>query len=171
MEAAIADNQSCEAARPGFYARILRWLGRQRWFAAIGRWAAPLDRRLYRLTGGKLSLTGPTGVAFSTLLLSTTGRRSGEIRTTPVMYLRDGERFVITSENFGQRRPASWPFNLEANPSATVQVGRRVIECEARKASEEETERYWPRFVEKWPAHESYLSRSGVRKMFVLEIR
>lgn len=132
---------------------------------------APLDTKLYRLTGGRFGITGPAGVAYETLLLTTIGRRSGEERTTPVMYLDDGDRFVITSANFGQERPAAWPFNLEANPAATVQVGRRRVEVLGRRASEEEADRYWPRFVETWPAHESYRRRSGIRKTFVLEVR
>ncbi len=132
---------------------------------------APLDTWLYRRSGGRLGVTGPAGAAYSTLLLTTIGRRSGEKRTTPVMYLEDGDRFVITSENFGQERPAAWPLNLEANPEATVQVGRRKVEVLGRRANEGEADRYWPRFVATWPAHESYRRRSGVRKTFVLEVQ
>jgi deazaflavin-dependent oxidoreductase (nitroreductase family) len=147
--------------------RLIRWLGHRRWFAAAGRrFGAPLDRALYRLTRGKVTTTAG---AAPVLLLTTTGRRSGKPRTTPVMYLRDGDRFVVTCENFGQQRPAAWPLNLLADPRATVQAGGDVVPCRARLLSDEEAEVYWPRLVEVWPAHESYLARSGTRHTFVLE--
>jgi deazaflavin-dependent oxidoreductase (nitroreductase family) len=147
--------------------RFIRWLGHRRWFAAAGRrFGAPLDRALYRATRGRLTSTAG---AAPVMLLTTTGRRSGRRRTTPVMYLRDGDRFVVTSENFGQQRPAAWPMNLVADPRATVQVGADVVPCHARLLPEAEADRYWPKLVEVWPAHESYLARSGQRHTFVLE--
>jgi deazaflavin-dependent oxidoreductase (nitroreductase family) len=150
-------------------ARILRWLGHRRWFAAAGRrFGAPLDRMLYRLTRGKLATTA--GVA-PVILLTTTGRRSGRPRTTPVMYVRDGDRFIVSSENFGQQRPAAWPLNLLADPRVTVQVGAERVPCRARVLDDEEADRYWPRLVEVWPAHETYRARSGKRHTFVLEPR
>ena len=147
--------------------RLLRWLGHRRWFAAAGRrFGARMDRVLYRLTRGKVCSTA--GVA-PLILLTTTGRRSGKPRTTPVMFIRDGDRFVVSSENFGQQRPAAWPLNLLADPRATVELGAERVECRARLLGEEEADRYWPRLVEVWPAHESYRSRSGKRHTFVLE--
>jgi hypothetical protein len=68
---------------------------------AIGRIASPLQRKLYRRTGGRLSLTGRAPV----LLLTTTGRRSGKARTVPLLYIRDGDRLVICNVNPGFERP------------------------------------------------------------------
>ena len=148
-------------------ARLLRWLGHRRWFAAAGRrFGAPLDRRLYRITRGRVASTA--GVA-PLILLTTTGRRSGQARTTPVMFIRDGDRFVVSSENFGQQRLAAWPLNLLADPRAVVQVGDKTLACRARLLSEEEADRYWPRLVAVWPAHETYRARSGKRHTFLLE--
>jgi deazaflavin-dependent oxidoreductase (nitroreductase family) len=147
--------------------RVMRSLGKRRWFAAAGRrFGAPLDRVVYRATGGRIAST--VGVV-PTMLLTTTGRRSGRPRTTPVMYIRDGERFVISSENFGQRRPAAWPLNLAANPRAMVQIGAETFACGARQLADHEADRYWPQLVDGWPAHEAYRSRSGTRKTFILE--
>ena len=149
--------------------RIGRTLGSRRWFAAMGRRSAPLDRALYRATRGRVTLLGPQGVAMPrTLLLTTTGRRSGHPRTTPLMYLRERDSYVVTSESFGQPRPAAWPLNLAADPRCTVQVGRAVHACRARAATADEVDRLWPRFVDAWPAHAAYLERSGVRKMFFI---
>jgi deazaflavin-dependent oxidoreductase (nitroreductase family) len=147
--------------------RLIRWLGHRRWFAAAGRrFGAPLDRALYRLTRGKLTSTAG---AAPVMLLTTTGRRSGRPRTTPVMYVRNGNGFVVSSENFGQQRPAAWPLNLIAEPHATIQVGGDVITCRARLLDDAEADVYWPRLVELWPAHESYRARSGQRHTFILE--
>ena len=147
----------------------MKWLGHRRWFAAAGRrFGAPLDRVLYRLTRGRVNSTA--GVV-PLILLTTTGRRSGRPRTTPVMYVRDGDCFVVSSENFGQERPAAWPLNLMADPRVTVEVGAEKVDCRARLLSDEEADRYWDRLVEAWPAHETYRARSGKRRTFVLEPR
>jgi len=151
------------------YRRAMRWLGRKSWFAAIGRRLSPFDAWLYRRSNGRLGITGPGGAVYPAMLLTTTGRRTGRRRTTPVMYLSDGPKLIISCENFGQQRAAAWPFNLDADPRAEVQIGSRLATYVARRATAQEIERYWPRFLQIWPAHESYLSRSGVRKMFVLE--
>jgi deazaflavin-dependent oxidoreductase (nitroreductase family) len=150
--------------------RAVARLAHQRWFAAFGRRLAPVDRVLYRATSGRLTIMGPQGTAMPpTLLLTTTGRRSGKPRATPVMYLKDGERVVVTSENFGQERPAAWPLNLAVNPHATIQVGHHTLRVRAVRATKDQSARYWPQFVEIWPAHASYKRRSGVCNMFVLE--
>ena len=96
-------------------------------------------------------------------------RRTGRVRTTPVMYIRDGDRFVVSSKNFGQERSAAWPLNLLADPRATVQIGARRMSCRARLLEDEEADRYWPQLVEVWPAHETYRGRSGERRTFLLE--
>ena len=148
--------------------RVMRALGHRRWFAAAGRRFAPLDRFLYRATRGRVAST--SGVA-PTMLLTTIGRRTGRARTTPVMYVRDGERFVVSSENFGQRRTAAWPLNLAADARAQIQIGSEIVTCWARLLEEGEADRYWPRLVEAWPAHETYRARSGTRRTFLLEPR
>ena len=149
------------------YLRLVQRIGHHRWFAALVRASAPLDRRLYRASAGRLALTGP--VLLPTLLLTTTGRRSGKPRTTPVIYHRDGSRLVVSSENFGQRRPAAWPLNLLADPHAGVQLGAATHPYTARPAAAGEIDRYWPELLALWPAHATYQRRSGARHMFVLE--
>jgi deazaflavin-dependent oxidoreductase (nitroreductase family) len=151
----------------GAYGRFIRRLGHERWFAAIARpVGSRVDRVLYRASGGRLVSLGHEAPV---LLLTTAGRRTGRRRTTPVMYLRDGTRFVVSSEDFGQRRSAAWPLNLDADPRAEVRVGSMVLTCRARRLSDEEADSYWPRLVEAWPAHRTYRERSGRRHTFVLE--
>lgn len=131
---------------------------------AIGRVFSPLQRRLYRLTGGRVSLTGRAPV----LLLTTVGRRSGRERTVPLLYLRDGERLVVCNVNPGFERPNPWTLNLRADPQARVQLGRDVFPVRAREATPEELERLWPPLVELWPAYAVFLAQGGKRSVFVL---
>jgi deazaflavin-dependent oxidoreductase (nitroreductase family) len=148
------------------YARLLQRLGHSRWFAlATKHVLSKVDRALYRASGGRLTASGP---ALPTLLLTTLGRKTGRPRTVPVYYLRDGDDLVVASENFGLPTRSSWPQNLRANPLARVQVGRTEGWYRARGATEEEVGRYWPRFLEIWPAMQTYYQRAGERWMFVL---
>jgi deazaflavin-dependent oxidoreductase (nitroreductase family) len=79
------------------------------------------------------------------LLLSTTGAKSGERRTTPVVYLPDGERMVIFASKAGAPTSPAWYHNLVANPSATVEVGSETVEVEATVTSGEERDQLYGR--------------------------
>src|ERR1700759_3222766 len=152
------------------FRRITQRAGHGPAFAALARQLAPLDALLFKHSNGRLTILGPQGAGMPpTLLLTTTGRRSGKSLTTPVMYLTTHTVLAITSESFGQARPANWPKNLDADPRATVQIDDRARRYIARPATSEEVEQLWPGFLAIWPAHQSYLKRSGVRRMFVLE--
>jgi deazaflavin-dependent oxidoreductase (nitroreductase family) len=132
---------------------------------AIGWVVSPLQRELYRRSGGRLSLTGRAPV----LLLTTTGRRSGKPRTVPLFYLRDGGRLVICNVNPGFERPNPWVLNLRAAPHAHVQVGRVTARVTARPASDDELDRYWPQLTKMWPAYQDFYAKGGQRSVFVLE--
>jgi deazaflavin-dependent oxidoreductase (nitroreductase family) len=79
------------------------------------------------------------------LLLTTTGRRSGEPRTCALIYLKDGERLVVVASNGGSDHPPSWLLNLQADPDVGVQIGRKKFSARASVASAAERERLWPR--------------------------
>jgi deazaflavin-dependent oxidoreductase (nitroreductase family) len=87
----------------------------------IGRRFYPVHRRLYQMTGGLIGHRSGMGPI---LLLTTTGRRSGEPRTTPLLYMPDGVDFVVVGSNGGRDQPPAWLLNLEAGPAAAVQVRR-----------------------------------------------
>jgi deazaflavin-dependent oxidoreductase (nitroreductase family) len=125
-----------------------------------------MDRLAFWLTRGRFA---PTATVAPVMLLTTTGRRSGKKRTTPVMYIRADGGFVISSEDIGQERRAAWPLNLEADPQATVQIGRQTLACRARRLDDDEVGPYWEKLVADWPAHETYRQRSGRRHTFLLE--
>jgi F420H(2)-dependent quinone reductase len=138
----------------------------------LGFWSvkhlfSPLDRRLYRWTGGCLTATGrPPGPL---LLLTTTGRRTGQERTAPVFSLRDGARLVVCHAKPAPDRGPAWPANLRAHPVARVQIGAEAATYRAREATAEEVARYWPPLLAIWPAEETYYARPGERTIFVLE--
>src|SRR5262245_36143213 len=97
-----------------------------------------LHRRVYQATGGRL---GGRMMGMPVLLLTTTGRRSGERRTNALMYLPEGETCVVIGSNAGEPQHPAWWLNLQADPRATVQRGRQEIAVVAREARGEERAR------------------------------
>jgi deazaflavin-dependent oxidoreductase (nitroreductase family) len=112
-----------------------------------------LHVRLYRLTGGRIG--GHIGKA-PVLLLTHKGRRSGAIRTTPLLYLADGERLVVVASYGGAPRHPAWYLNLEAHSNVEIQAGKTRRPVTARTATPEERARYWPRVVALYRSYESY---------------
>jgi len=111
----------------------------------------------YRLTGGRV---GGKVSGAPVLLLTTTGRKSGKRRTTPLLYLRDGETIVIVASNGGRDVHPAWWLNLQTNPEADVQLGKARSPLIASKASAEERARLWPLLVEMYPGYGDYQKRT-----------
>ena len=105
----------------------------------------------YKMTGGRIG--GAWGQA-PIGLLTTTGRRSGKRRTTPVLYLGHEGSFVVVATNDGAARHPGWYLNLRAHPLAELETGSERISASARVASEEERETLWPRLVAVYPNYE-----------------
>jgi deazaflavin-dependent oxidoreductase (nitroreductase family) len=112
----------------------------------------------YRLSGGKL---GGKMQKLPVLLLDHVGRKSGQTRTAPVLYLADGEDLAIVASRGGSDAPPAWWLNLQANPRTAVQIGRERREVIARDASPEEKARLWPRLVEGYGHFEVYQQRTS----------
>lgn len=81
-----------------------------------------LHQRLYERTDGRI---GHKMIGVPVLLLRTTGRRSGQARTSALVYARDGSRYVVVASNGGANRPPGWLYNVEAKPGVEIQVGRQ----------------------------------------------
>jgi deazaflavin-dependent oxidoreductase (nitroreductase family) len=145
------------------YRRVLLKLGEQHWFGGLtNKVVAPADAFLYSRSGGRLSLmhVGNRRGALQTLLLTTTGRKSGQQRTTPVLYLEHGDSVVVVASNFGAERHPAWSANLRADPNATIQVRNRHSRVRARRATEEEKEALWPQLLEVYPTWEVYRGKT-----------
>jgi deazaflavin-dependent oxidoreductase (nitroreductase family) len=120
------------------------------------RWTGELNVPLYRLSGGRIG--GKVGRA-PVLLLTTTGRRSGEPRTAPIVYLADGEKTVVINTNAGNARIPAWSLNLKANPEAEVELGRKRIAVRARVAEGEERADLWRRHNEQYSGFDDYAAK------------
>jgi deazaflavin-dependent oxidoreductase (nitroreductase family) len=116
-----------------------------------------LNNALYRLSGGRLmgSFDGNP-----VLLLHHVGRRSGEERVTPLLYLEDGEDLVIVASMGGTPKHPAWFHNLTGRPETEVEVGSERRRVTARVAGAEERAELWPRLVEHYPAFGAYQSRT-----------
>ena len=114
--------------------------------------------RIYRATNGRIGGRMP-GLP-SLLLLEHVGRKSGRRRTTPLVYMPDGEDMVIVASKGGYPRHPGWLHNLRAHPDAVVQIGSRRIAVRAREADAEERRRLWPRAIEHNPHWGRYRERT-----------
>ena len=90
------------------------------------------------------------------LLLTTTGRKSGKLRTIPLLYIENDDGFAIVASFAGAPEHPSWYLNLQSNPKATVQIGKQVIPVIATTASPAEKESLWPRFTAMYADYDSY---------------
>jgi F420H(2)-dependent quinone reductase len=126
-----------------------------RWLLAT---ITAIHRFLYTASGGRV---GHRALRFQFLLLGNRGRRSGREYQTPLLYLPDGERFVVVGSNAGDRREPGWWQNLRASPTTWVQVGTERVAVRARQASPTEAEALWPRFVGVYRSFERYRRAAG----------
>jgi F420H(2)-dependent quinone reductase len=101
-----------------------------------------LHERLYKATDGRV---GHHMIGVPTLLLRTTGRRSGATRTNGLVYARDGDDFLVVASNGGADRPPAWLHNLQANPDVEIQVARERRKATARvvEPSDTDYDRLW----------------------------
>jgi deazaflavin-dependent oxidoreductase (nitroreductase family) len=113
--------------------------------------------RRYQETGGEV---GHIWNGVPTLLLTTTGRKTGERRTTPLIYGRDGDDYVIVASKGGTPNHPAWYLNLDADPDVELQVKDEVFAARARTASPDERSRLWQQMAEIWPAYDDYAKKT-----------
>ena len=135
---------------------------RRLWFVMLGEMATTpvfytVHRIIYQLSRGKIF---SRSVGCPVILLTTTGRKSGEPRTAPIFGFQVEQSIVAIPSNAGKKHYPAWYFNLRANPQAQVQVGRETRQMKAREASEEERERLWPRLASQYGGYDVYRART-----------
>jgi|SRR6266536_868843 deazaflavin-dependent oxidoreductase (nitroreductase family) len=96
-----------------------------------------------------------------TLLLTTIGRRSGKARRTPLIYGRDGDRYLVVASKGGSDEPPLWYRNLSADSRVRLQVGAQRFDAVAHTASGEEKARLWPVMTAIWPDYDVYQTRTS----------
>lgn len=129
--------------------------------AVLKRTIPGIDRWLMRRTKGRLAMSA----VLPTLLLTTTGRKSGEQRSAPLLYLRHGDDWVIIGTNFGGTSHPAWYLNLKADPSAELLVDGEKIAATARDALPSERQELWSKAVHLYPGYEAYKTRVGSRQV------
>lgn len=117
-----------------------------KYFARVHIW-------VYRRTNGVI---GAKLLRFPAALVTTTGRKSNEPRTTATLYLRDGERVVLPASFGGREDHPAWYLNLKENPEVQVQIRAERLRLVARDATDAERDRYWKALTEMYPPYRNY---------------
>ncbi|MCD2098067.1 nitroreductase family deazaflavin-dependent oxidoreductase [Rhodococcus rhodochrous] len=129
---------------------------------SIIKWMSRFNVAAYRATGGRIGGKWRVGSAFPrgvpVCLVTTTGRKTGQPRTAPLLFLEDGDKVVLVASQGGLPKHPLWFRNIQANPEVTVQIKSRVRTMHARVANEEERARYWPMLTAMYPDFDKYQS-------------
>jgi deazaflavin-dependent oxidoreductase (nitroreductase family) len=130
-----------------------QWIRNSRVLALLLKYFAGAHIWVYRRTNGRL---GARLLWLPAALLTTTGRKSGAPRTTPALYLRDGDRVVLPASFGGRAENPTWYLNLKANPDVEVQIRAEHLRLSARDATDAERARYWPPLTRMYPPYRRY---------------
>jgi deazaflavin-dependent oxidoreductase (nitroreductase family) len=120
-----------------------------------------IDRVLLRLSHGRLGVT----IGQPMVLLTTIGAKSGLPRTTPLLYIADGDRIILVASNGGQPRDPAWSYNLRANPAATLLLRGQTATYIAREVTDAEREALWRKAVAYYAGYAIYQERAGQRQI------
>ena len=121
----------------------------------VFKWMSRGNTWLYKLTRGK---QGGTFKKVPVALLTTTGRKTGQPRVSPLLYLRDGDRVIVVASRGGSDRNPLWYLNLKADPKVQVQIKDEVLQLTARDATDDEPATLWPQLVKMYPDFDDYQS-------------
>jgi F420H(2)-dependent quinone reductase len=149
-----------------------KWWGRilERFASTpVGAWyfahiTPAIDRRLVRRSQGRLNTT----IIRPVVLLTTTGAKSGQPHTTPLLYFNDGDNVVVVASNGGRPFNPAWYYNLQANPETTLFINGGTATFTAREATGSERDRLWRKAVELYAGYEAYQRRTGGRQIPVM---
>jgi len=122
------------------------------------RFFTDINAFVYRISGGKIG--GKFGKSL-VLLLTTTGRKTGLQRTIPLFYLKDGDNLILVASNGGAPTHPVWWLNLQANPEAVVEIGKKKLSVRARETDAEERKRLWPLLVAMYSGYAGYQKKTS----------
>ncbi len=140
----------------------LRWmavrLGAQPWLPRFSRVIVGADKLLQRLTRGHVTIMMATGL--HELLLQVPGRRTGVLRTTPLLTVPHGDGWLVVGSNWGAPEPPAWAANLRAADDPTITYRGRTIAVDAREPTGPERDELWAVAVAGWPNYAKYAERT-----------
>ncbi len=135
----------------------------------FSRFISKVDLVSLRYSNGKFSPTSKIA-GWTVITLTTTGAKSGQLRTTPLIGILDGGRIILVGSNFGRHSHPAWYYNLKANPMAIIERNGSKVNCLARETNGEEYERLWHIALEINPGYESYRQQTKRKiPIFILE--
>ena len=124
------------------------------------------DTVLLSLTGGKHTFTHLVGLPI--IQLTTRGAKTGQLRTTPLVSLPDGEKIALVASYFGGKRNPGWYHNLKANPECEVRFNGKIQTYIARETFDEEREKYFQQAVSYYAGYGKYRERASHRHIPVM---
>jgi len=127
----------------------------------------PLDRAVHKFTGGRVLLAQ---AMLPSVMLTSTGARSGKPRRTPLATVVDGDAWYLVGSNFGGDAHPAWSYNLLAHPEATIDWHGEEVPVRAELLTSEEKAEVWPELTAVWPPFDRYVERSG-RDLRVFRLR
>ena len=111
----------------------------------------------YRLTSGAI---GGRMAGLNVLLLTSTGRKTGKSRTSPLGYFKQDGNFVIIASNGGANQNPAWFYNVQSNPQVTIQTGREHLAAKAEVVDAEKRKQLWTELVKMAPGYDQYTKRT-----------
>lgn len=120
-----------------------------------------IDTAILSLTGGRYTVSAILG--WNIVQLTTTGAKSGQSHTMPLIAVRDGEKIALIASSFGRKRNPAWYYNLKAHPECILQEDGRPDHYRAREAQGQEYQRLWELAVSVYAGYEQYKARAGRR--------
>jgi deazaflavin-dependent oxidoreductase (nitroreductase family) len=121
--------------------------------AVLARLAVATHVAIYRLSGGTIF---GRAQHMPVLLLTTTGRKSGKQRTTALVYMTDGDDYVVIASNGGQGKLPNWLLNMRQNQQAQIEIGRKKLRVNVQEANPAKRQRLWPLVIAYRAGHEKY---------------
>ena len=139
--------------------RVVQRAAQQSSFSPVALKIAPfLDKVISKVSGGRFTMTS---LIVPTLVLTTTGAKSGQPRTTPLACMPDGDGvFYVVGSNFGTEKHPAWTGNLMKTPRATVVYAGKTLQVDAQLLSDDEKAEVWPRLTKVWPVYDTYLTKT-----------
>ena len=131
--------------------------------ASLARGMSRLHSTVYRMLGGSGFINR------NTLILTTTGRKTGRETSTPLLYVEDGGRLYIVGSFGGSDTPPGWYRNLVAKPEVTAEVGSTTRRYHARTLPADEAKPIWPKLLAIWPTYADYQKRTS-REIPIIEL-